>query len=61
MLLVGSKAEEGMVGDLLLGLQWLVYALSVAMPRSTEWRAGVFAVIVVVHLCAAAAASQMSR
>jgi hypothetical protein len=59
MSLLGSNAGEGMAADLLLGLQWPVYALSVAMPKSTEWRAAVFAVVVVVHLCAAAAASQM--
>lgn len=60
MSLLGSNAEAGIVGDLVLFLPYPVYALSVAMPKSAEWRVGVLLILLVVHGCAVAAAMQMA-
>lgn len=59
MSLLGD-AEEGIAGTLLFGLQCPVYAVSVAMPKSAEWRAGVLVILLAVHACAVAVAFQTS-
>ena len=59
MSMTGVHAESDL-GTLLLVLQCPVYALSVAMPKSLEWRLGVLLIVLVVHSCAVAFALQMS-
>jgi hypothetical protein len=59
--LLADNAEWETPGIVLFGLQCPIYALSVAMPRSPDWRAGVLLGLLALHGCAVAAAFQMSR
>lgn len=59
MTMLGVHAESDL-GTLLFALQCPIYAVSVAMPESLEWRLGVLLIVLVVHSCAVAVAFEMA-
>ena len=54
--LAEGSSEGGTLGGLLLLGQFPAYALSVAMPKRAEWRAGVCLILILVHGLAVALA-----
>jgi hypothetical protein len=59
--LAEPDSDGGIVGGLLLWLQFPVYALSVAMPKRAELRGVVLLILLAAHACAVAVASMTGQ
>jgi hypothetical protein len=58
--MLGVHATWGVLGFLLFGLQFPVYAVSVAMANGPIWKARVLLILIVVHACAVWVAFKIS-
>ncbi len=50
--MLGVHAEWGVLSFLLFGLQFPVYAVSVAVANGPNWKARVLLILIAIHACA---------
>ena len=58
--MLGAHADWGVLGFLLIGLQFPVYAVCVAMAKGPNWKVRVLLILIAVHACAVWVALKIS-